>query len=100
MNESEDTSESEIIGNTVETNAYVSNMASSYQMEENAIPTLDKTSEATDGQAYKNFVSIGTQTVWPINIKVIRFSSPLFDISLTSSQKIDSDSLPKCATAS
>ena len=102
MNENEDTSErSEIIGNTIiETNAYVSSMVSSYQIEENVVPTLDETSEAIDGQAYRNFVSVGTQTVWPINIEIIRSSSPMLDISSTSSQKIDSESLPKCPTAS
>ena len=101
MNENEDTSErSEIIGNTIETNAYVSSMASSYQIEENVVPTLDETSEAINGQAYKNFVIVGTQTVWPINIEIIRSSSPMPDISSTSSQKIDSESLPKCPTAS
>ena len=63
VNENEDTSErSEIIGNTIETNAYVSSMASSYQIEEN-VPTLDETSEAIEGQAYKNFVSVGIQNV-------------------------------------
>ena len=101
VNDNEDTSErSEIIGNIIETNAYVSSMASSYQIEENVVPSLDETSEAIDGQAYKNFVSVGTQTVWPINIEIIRSSSPMLDISSTSSQKIDSESLPKCPTAS
>ena len=100
VNENEETSEkSEIIGNIIQTNAYASNMAGLYQIEENFIPTLDETSEAMDGQAYKNFVSIGTQTVWPINTEIIWSSSPTLDISSTSSQTNDFDSLPKYPTA-